>query len=67
MALKRYAVSVPSGRNTVETILKLTPEQAKELGAAEYVKNGEVETKARTPRNKAAKAPQNKTDATASE
>lgn len=64
--LKRYEVQVRTGRNTVDTIMKLTPEEAERLGATEYVKSGKPSTarpakgrtpanKARTPRNKASK------------
>lgn len=36
--LKRYTVNVRSGRSDVETIMKLTPEEADRLGAVEYEK-----------------------------
>ena len=60
--LKRYAVKVRSGRQMVDTILKLTPEEAERLGGVEYVKGKPAElesksrtatTKPRTPSNKA--------------
>ena len=65
--LKRYTVTVKSGRNEVETILKLTPEEAQRLGGTEYVKDSAAPKRAtraksrtatskpRTPRNKAVK------------
>lgn len=70
--LKRYEVKVQPGRNTVDTILKLTPEEAERLGATEYVKEGATpartlsksraaSTKPRAPRNKAAKPAADKT------
>lgn len=72
--LKRYAVQVQSGRNVVDTILKLTPEEAERLGGTEYVKGGKppsgrtraaksrtTASKPRTPRNKATKPAADKT------
>lgn len=71
MALKRYRVQVQSGRSMVDTILKLTPEEAQRIGATEYVKepltpkqgvkSRTATVKPRTPRNKAATPEANKT------
>ncbi|MEX1078886.1 MAG: hypothetical protein WED09_07245 [Homoserinimonas sp.] len=52
MALKRYNVTVQNRRNKVETIMKLTPEQAAEVGAEEYVKGKQ----AKAPANKSRSA-----------
>ena len=65
--LKRYEVKVQTGRNTVDTIMKLTPDEAERIGAKEYVKDGAkpgtsrapkgrtAANKSRTPRNKSSK------------
>ncbi|WP_156759992.1 hypothetical protein [Microbacterium karelineae] len=47
MALKKYVVRV--GRHNVETVMKLTPDEAKRLGAKEHQTPA---NKARQPKNK---------------
>ncbi|MGK9222064.1 MULTISPECIES: hypothetical protein [unclassified Microbacterium] len=59
MALKRYNVKLRTGRHETETVMKLTPDEAKRLGATEV-------KQAAAPANKARTAPKNKT-ATAGE
>lgn len=59
MPLKRYQVTERVGRSDIETIMKLTEEEATRLGLKESAPKG-GRKQAKTPANKAARKPSNK-------